>query len=114
MALPSCVQPLASCVNVFFDSDNDLVLEDVVDASGTPITGATVTAEVFDLDDLTTSLFGPVAMSDDGGGDYSVVFTPTAGAGFSVGQRLRIVYDFDGPGADDDRIFNVNALVCEG
>jgi len=114
MALPSCTQPLADCIEIFLDASTDLNLENVVDASGAAITGATVSVTVFDEEDLTTSLVGPLALSDDGGGDYSVAFKPLTVDGFFVGQRVRMVYDFDGPGADDDRIFNAIALVCAG
>jgi hypothetical protein len=104
------------CLDAIFDSPNDLLLEDVVDSSGAPLPGGTVSAEVFDVDDLLTVLVGPVVLADDGGGDYSAPagLTPTAILGFFVGQRIKIVYDFDGPGAGDDRIFNVIAIVVEG
>lgn len=116
MPLPACTQPLIDqCVEMFLDASTELLLEDVQDTAGAPITGATVTATVFDEEDLLTSLVGPLAMNDDGGGDYSVTFKPVALDGFFVGQRVRIVYDFVGPATpDDDRVFNVIAIVCEG
>lgn len=115
MPLPTCAQPLVGqCLEIFLDASTDLLLEDVQDTAGAAITGATVTATVFDEEDLVTPLVGPLAMSDDGGGDYSATFKPVALDGFFVGQRVRIVYDFDGPGADDERVFNVIAIVCEG
>lgn len=114
MALPNCTQPLAPCLEMFLDASADLLLESVQDAAGVAITGATVSVSVFDVDDLTTALVGPFGMVDDGGGDYSQTFKPDALSGFFIGQRVRIQYDFDGPGAGDDRIFNVNAIVCEG
>jgi hypothetical protein len=102
------------CDELVFDASNDLLLSDVVDAAGVAITGATVTVSVFDLDDLVTPLVGPFGMVDDGGGDYSQTFKPDAPSGFFVGQRVKVVYDFDGPSAGDDRIFNLFVLVVEG
>lgn len=102
------------CDELVFDASNDLLLSNVVDADGVAITGATVTVSVFDVDDLVTPLVGPFGMVDDGGGNYSQTFLPGAGSGFFVGQRVKIIYDFNGPGAGDDRIFNLIALVIEG
>lgn len=110
-----CPSPIAPCLQILLDAATDVLLQNVQDPAGAPITGATVSAEIFDVDDLTTvltTLAGP--FSDDGGGDYSAIFTPTAGDGYFVGQRVQIVFDFDGPGSDDERIFNVIALVCDG
>ncbi len=102
------------CADLVFEASNDLLLSDVVDAAGAPIAGATVTVSVFDVDDLVTQLVGPFNMVDDTGGNYSQTFLPGTGSGFFVGQRIKIVYDFNGPGVGDDRIFNLLALVVEG
>lgn len=99
---------------MLLDASADLLLENVQDAAGAAITGATVSVSVFDVEDLSTALVGPFGMVDDGGGNYSQTFKPDTVSGFFVGQRVRIVYDFNGPGAGDDRIFNVVAIVCEG
>ncbi len=110
-----CPSPIAPCLQILLDAATDVLLQNVQDPAGAPITGATVSAEIFDVDDLVnplTTIAGP--FDDDGGGDYSTIFTPTAGDGYFVGQRVQIVYDFDGPGSDDERIFNVIALVCDG
>ena len=114
MALPSCTQPLAPCLEALFEADNDLLLENVQDSDGAALPGGTVDVDIFDVDDLTTALLGPISLSDDGGGDYSGNFKAGTADGFFVGQRIKIVYTFDGPGADDDRLFNVIAIVCEG
>lgn len=105
---------VAPCNEVLFEADNDLLLSDVESPVGVPLAGGTVSVEIFDVEDLGTVLVGPLALGDDGGGDYSGEFKADAGSGFFVGQRIKIVYDFDGPGVDDDRIFNVIAIVCEG
>ncbi len=111
-----CPSPLAPCLQILLDAATDVLLQNVQGPAGAPIAGATVSAEIFDVDDLgtplTTILSG--AFSDDGGGDYSAIFTPIAADGYFVGQRVQIVFDFDGPGSDDERIFNVIALVCDG
>ena len=110
-----CPSPIAPCLQILLDAATDVLLQNVQDQAGAPITSAVVSAEIFDVDDLVnplTTIAGP--FDDDGGGDYSAIFTPTAGDGYFVGQRVQIVYDFDGPGSDDERIFNVIALVCDG
>ena len=109
-----CPSPIAPCAQILIDTSTDLLLQNVQDPDGTPITGATVTVSIFDVDDLVTALVGPFNMVDDTGGDYSQNFKPGVLSGFFVGQRVQIVYDFNGPGAGDDRIFNLIALVCDG
>lgn len=106
----------APCVEAIFDSSNDIVLSDVQDASGATIGGATVSAEIFDVEDLTTVLetFLSGAFTESPAGTYFAPWTPKEINGFSVGQRVQIVFTFDGPSSDDDRIFNVIALICEG
>lgn len=106
----------APCVEALFDSSNDIVLADVLDVAGAPITGATVSAEIFDVSDLTTPLLTILsgAFTESPAGTYFAIWTPITGDGFSVGQRVQIVFNFDGPGSDDERIFNVIAIICEG
>ena len=109
-----CPSPIFPCSQILIDTSTDLLLQNVQDPDGAPITGATVTVSIFDVDDLVTPLVGPFNLVDDTGGDYSQNFKPGALSGFFVGQRVQIIFDFDGPGAGDDRIFNLIALVCDG
>ena len=105
------------CQKVAFNGDNLLKLDNVEDDSTVPataLTGATVTANIFESDG-TTLIQGPIAMAEfpsAPSNDYRGTFFASTGNGYSVNQRIEIVYTVDA-GVGLRRDFYVIAIVCQ-
>ncbi len=108
------------CDEIAFESSNLLRLDNAQDEGVEPptdIDGASVEATLTDVTDPDNpaAIIGPIAMPEfpaPAANDYRASFLADAGSGFFVGQRVQILYDFDG-GAGLVRQFNIIALVCE-
>ena len=56
-----CPSPIAPCLQILLDAATDVLLQNVQDQAGAPITSAVVSAEIFDVDDLVNPLTTIVA-----------------------------------------------------
>lgn len=106
---------MACAIELRFNSDNDLSLEDVIDErTGTPVTdAATVSVAIFDEDTDTELGISPIGLSQLGPPDddsfRSSIFADAVG-GFSENQRLRLEFSYDA-GAGKRAFFTRQALV---
>ncbi len=95
---------------LWIDTDNLLSLTDLRDQDGNAVEGASVNATLYEPD-RSTEVGGqtwPLALSDDGGGNYSGVIEDTVN--IEVGKVYWILVEIDGGGAQDTRWGKARAL----
>lgn len=93
--------------DVYYNNDHSLTLSDLT-ADGTYLNAATVTYQIYDLDNTAvTSATGTLTLNGTAGGDYQVTIDKTIINLLTVGQEYRIQVS----GTEDTADFEFNLYI---